>query len=242
MHLIVEITNSCPAKCSFCVVKKERKEKSSIELPMFRRILDLFEPDKITISGGEPSTVNDLEKYVNMAKAYGSVTVVTNCFNPVKVLESNADFIQVSLDAYGKKHDEIRGIDGLWERAVFVLKNAKNSFIRFTLMDSNIDDLRRIKEEFPEKRILVMPEFYSDVSSTVLRIVKEEKLGILPTNCPMGKQIVITAELDILPCPLYRLRLGNLLEDPHRAFERLEKLRPYPCGKRYHVVATTHEK
>jgi MoaA/NifB/PqqE/SkfB family radical SAM enzyme len=242
MHLIAEITNSCPAKCAFCVVKRERKGKSSIDLQTFRDVLDIFEPNKITISGGEPSTVSDLEKYVNLAKTYGSVTVVTNCFNPAKILACDADFIQVSLDAYGNRHDEVRGIDGLWENAVYILRSTKNSFIRFTLMDSNIDDLRRIRQEFPEKKIFVMPEFHSKIKPTTLRAVKEEKLGILPSNCPMGKQVVITAELDVLPCPLYRRRLGNLRKDPHKAIEKLGKLRPYPCGKHYaDVVATTYE-
>jgi len=235
MHLIVEITNSCPARCSFCVVKKERRKKSTIEIPTFIKILDLVEPNKITISGGEPSTVGNLESYVNIAKAYGSVTVVTNCFYPRKVIESGADFIQVSLDGYGRKHDESRGIEGLWERCVYVLENTENSFIRFTLTDSNLGDLRKIKEAFPNKKILVMPEFFEGVSPAILRKVKKERLGSLPSRCPVGKQIVITAELDVLPCPLYRLKLGNLLENPLEALEKLDSLDPHPCGRVYTV-------
>jgi len=233
MHLIVEITNSCPAKCSFCVVKRERKEKSTIDLATFSDIVEIFEPDKITISGGEPSVVNNLEKYVNIAKTYASVTVVTNAFNPLKILECGADFVQVSLDAYGSKHDEIRGINGLWDRAVYILRQTKNSFIRFTLMDSNLDDLRKIREEFPDKKILVMPEFFSEISPAVIRKVKEERLGPLPANCPVGKQVVVTAELDVLPCPFYRKRLGNLLENPEEVFEKLKTLKPHPCNKKY---------
>ena len=233
MHLIVEITNSCPAKCSFCVVKKERRKKSTIEIPTFTKILDLIEPSKITISGGEPSIVNNLESYVNIAKTYGSVTVVTNCFNPQKIIESGADFIQVSLDAYGEKHDESRGIEGLWKRCMYVLENTENSFIRFTLTDSNFDDLRKLKKTFPDKKILVMPEFFTGVSPAFLRKVKEEKLGILPSRCPARRQIVITAELDVLPCPLYRLKLGNLIENPLEAFEKFENINQYPCGREY---------
>jgi len=233
MHLIVEITNSCPARCDFCVVKRERKKKNTIKLTTFSEIIEIFEPNKVTISGGETSIVGDLEKYVNIAKAYASVTVVTNAFNPIKILECDADFIQVSLDAYGEKHDKIRGLNGLWDKAVYILKNTDNSFIRFTLMNSNLDDLRKIREEFPDKKILVMPEYFSEISPAIIRKVKEDRLGILPTNCPVGKQVVVTTELDVLPCPFYRKRLGNLMVNPTEVFEELKVLKPYPCGKKY---------
>lgn len=229
-HLITEITYFCPAKCSFCRVEKNEAKMS---LQTFSDVLSVFKKccDKLTISGGEPSTLVDLENYVSLAQELGyTVNVVTNGFNAKNVLSTTADMIEVSIDAYGEKHDQSRGTP-LWKNILKLLEDER-SVIRFTLTDQNLDDLRRIKKEFKDKIILVMPVRGSKVSQKTILAVINEDLGSLPVRCPMGKQFVVSPYGEVFPCIFYRKSLG-FYREIDSVFRKAKEVGKYSCGQPY---------
>ncbi|MEM2190761.1 MAG: radical SAM protein [Candidatus Bathyarchaeia archaeon] len=230
-HLIAEITYFCPAKCGFCIVEKSNAKMS---LQEFCEVLSVFSKlcDKLTISGGEPSTVVDLSEYVSIAKELGyTVTVVTNAFNPKIVLSTEADLIEVSLDGFGENHESSRGIVGIWKNVLKLLEDER-SIIRFTLNDNNLQDLVLLRKTFKDKEILVMPQKGIKVSQkTILEVINKD-LGKLPVRCPVGKQFVVTPYGEVLPCIFYRKSLGHFKE-LDLVLKNLTNVKKYPCSSYY---------
>lgn len=247
MQLIFEITWKCPARCPFCTVPRG---DVVMPLDLYERALGLFETlgeeISVVLSGGEPTTLPFLDRYVRIAKERGhSVTVVTNGFFPDTALNSGADLIEVSLDYWGEKQDEVRGVKGLWRNIQYLLERGRGKVvIRATLLHDNFEDLLKIHEAYHDVPMFVMP-----VRGYILKPKKEhlEALAKLENvyiadTCPAGISSFVIApglnpekELDVLACIFYRRLLGRLID-----FTRAElmtilkegrKLPRFPCEK-----------
>ena len=252
MHLITEITYRCPASCSFCPLKKE-KYPNHLSIHNFKKALKLFSEigkrKLLTISGGEPTVIRTLSKYVEVAHDYGYVvTVATNCYNPEKLLEAKPDYVQISIDAVGEQHDSSRGLM-LWHNVLKVLEYVKagelKGFVRFTLTKYNINELYILRSRLDalgiKAKIFAMPirgnpELLPD-REAILNILKSG-VAILPTRCPAGKgQFVITPDKRVLDCIFHREELGTLkkfdVDELAQILEKGKKLKEYPCGEPY---------
>ena len=249
MQLIFEITWNCPAKCKFCVVPKGNV---IIDLELYERALKLFKGlDKnmsVVLSGGEPTTIPWLDKYVGLAKNLGySVTVVTNGFFPDTAIYSGADLIEVSVDYWGTKHDENRGVKGLWNHINHLLQKAKGKVvIRATLLNDNYEDLLKIHETYPDIPMLVMPVrgYVIKPSKKHLEALAKLENVYIANNCPAGISSFVIApglnpekELDVLACIFYRKLLGRLRkftkDELEKILEEGRKLPRFPCEKQY---------
>jgi len=240
MHLIFEITHKCPAKCPQCPLKTNR---TTIDVTTFGKAINMFRnvPSRrylLTISGGEPSVLDNLAEYVREGKNTGyTVTIVTNGYNPERVVSAKPDAIQVSIDYYGKRHDENRGVK-LWDNIQYLLRKIERGevagFARMTLTKDNIQDLKKVYENF-DVPILAMPiKGNHNKTPTEEQIKEAKKYAILPKTCPVGKgQFVLTPELRALDCIFTRNFVGSLNPADANSFEELVKkygkLDPYPC-------------
>jgi len=236
MQVIAEITHACPCKCRFCTI---RKNASLMRLSDFEKALKLFQEvgaDKAVISGGEPSIVSNLDYYVFLAKRLGyTVTVATNGYYPQRVLEATPDAIQVSIDYYGERHDQLRGVHGLFENAWKLVKKAHlrepapEVMIRTTLLGDNFKDILHIRRRLDEEGmedvpILVMPVRGAGIKIDQQLLVKISQTdGILiADSCPAGKEsFVITPEMDVLACIFYRKKLGKLRNFDHEELQEI---------------------
>jgi len=246
--LIFEITRYCPARCPFCTVPKDN---ARMPLELYEGALDLFVrrlgPVDVVLSGGEPSTVPILDLYIVAAKRRGcAVTVVTNGFNPHKLLgalKAGADLIEVSLDYASRKQDEVRRVPGVYENVKWLIERAKpRVVVRSTLLPDNLDDVVKIAETYPDVPVFVMPVRGMGWRPPVEWI---ERLSALPNvavsdSCPVGiNSFVLTPgrdqyrEIDVLPCIFYRARLGTLRdftdEELDEILEKGRKLPRFPC-------------
>jgi len=247
MQLIFEITWKCPARCRFCTVPKGGV---TVDLGLYERALRLFrdlDTDmSVVLSGGEPTTIPYLDRYVKLAKKLGyCVTVVTNGFFPDTALNSGADLIEVSVDYWGERHEQSRGVKGLWKHITYLLENGRGKVvIRATLLHDNFQDLLKIHEEYPDILMLVMP-----VRGYIVKPKREHLEALsrlenvyIANNCPAGiSSFVIapgldwTKELDVLACIFYRRLLGRLRKFTRDELERIleegKKLPRFPCEK-----------
>jgi len=250
VQLIFEITWFCPAKCAFCLVPK-----MEITLPLsdYRRILEIFRQHyedsgyAVVLSGGEPSTVPTLKEYVDAARELGyEVTIVTNAFNIRNVLDSRPDVVELSLDYYGSRHDESRGVKGLFDKAMklvsLAVQNGISVVVRSTLMNDNIQDILKIRGHldrcgFKEVPVLGMPVRGAPKLKPSRQQI-EELLNIdgiyLSDSCPAGiSSFVITPKREVLACIFYRKRLGQFQEFTKDEFDEIiengAKIPRFPC-------------
>lgn len=250
VQVIFEVTWVCPARCRFCTVPKTMEY---MRVEDFERVLRLFrdyfkgEDLEAVISGGEPSVLPDLKRYVEVARGMGfTVTVVSNGFNPERVVEASPDAVEVSLDYIRGRHDASRGVPGLFDNCLRLIELAGERgitvVVRSTAVRDNIDDileLRRLLDEkgFKDTLILVMPVRGSPglkPSRGQLERLEKTSGVVLSDTCPAGVQsFVVTPRGEVLACIFYRRVLARLKEYSLREIEEAvregARIPRFPC-------------
>ncbi len=175
-YAIFYVTSRCNARCAHCFAWKlvddsnRRKEMSLEEIEKIAK--NWGKMLIVNLTGGEAYLRDDLPEIVEIFKKYTGVEIVaipSNGFMTEKILEIINKLLKrfpdlhfrfaFSVDGIGKKHDDIRGVPGGFEklmktiREVIKLKKEYNNFSVFTnscFMQQNQDDfidiLKFIKE------------------------------------------------------------------------------------------------
>lgn len=131
---ILELTDQCNFNCIWCYAKSglsgQHMSKENV-----KRIIEILANSKIiqiTFSGGEPLLYPHLKESIKIAKDYGMVVHVnTNGYFLTKKLakelyDLGLTQVQINIDSLDfRKHDQIRGKKGSFDRAIKALKNAK---------------------------------------------------------------------------------------------------------------------
>ncbi|ATZ61258.2 MAG: putative mycofactocin radical SAM maturase MftC [Firmicutes bacterium] len=132
-NLTIMVTGECQCNCEHCLAHKmdEGVELSKNEIfDVIDQALELG-VSQITFEGGEPTLrkdLTDLIEYIDKSKA--TSMIVTNGQHlskdyVKKLKEHGADYINVSIDSpYREKHDEFRGVEGLFDCATEGIKNS----------------------------------------------------------------------------------------------------------------------
>lgn len=154
------ITNQCNSHCVTCNAW-QKAELSFIEIDALRELLQkpLFsEVQHVGISGGEPSTFNELLDHISVILGVlpkiETLSITSNCIlsdfwikNITKVNElckkNNVYFqFNISLDGIGKMHDKIRGTKGNFDNTSkvidFVRANSVNYQLHTTIDKYNV--------------------------------------------------------------------------------------------------------
>ena len=157
-----QVTYRCNLRCSFCgywKMKNRRAEELSVsEFALGARKLRKLAPMFISLAGGEPLIRKDLPQIVNVVSAYHFPFITTNGWlvtqERAKMLfESGLIGAVVSLDfADQKQHDENRGKEGAFARAVEAVKyfveartdKIQKVNITAVLLKENIDEIEKL--------------------------------------------------------------------------------------------------
>lgn len=172
--LIFFVTSRCNARCPFCLYYEQVNNPVAS-----KEELTVFEVDKIAasygklhylgISGGEPFVRKDM---VELCEAFiqrcdvAVIDIPSNFYYRNNMLEFVTRLLskynrvtldlQLSIDHIGKKHDELRLVDGLYNRAIetfkqldFLRKKFSNLHLKVNVvyMDENKNDLNYIFDE-----------------------------------------------------------------------------------------------
>ncbi len=151
-YLVHALTARCNARCGFCAWNPEFYDpRDQLDTAAIERLYaDAREAGFIGVSiwGGEPLVHKDIERILRHAKSLGLITnMVTNGFlleRKMHVLPL-VDRLCISVDHPSSKHDEIRGIRGLFDRIVESTREVrrrdpgKTIIFIYTLQKSNAD-------------------------------------------------------------------------------------------------------
>lgn len=120
----------CNGRCVFCDIWK-RKESGKDELSPTEigALFKQFHPvDVLRITGGEPFVRKDIAEVIDRAHEACSPAMIhltTNGLLADRIVETVQSIkrpdkihIKISIDSVGDKHDEIRGIPGIYEKAM----------------------------------------------------------------------------------------------------------------------------
>ncbi len=170
VYLVHALTARCNARCGFCAWNPEFYDpKEQLSTPAIK---ELYSDARrlgfigLSIWGGEPLLHPDFEEIAGHAHDLGLLTnMVTNGFLLPKKLDAVArtiDRVSISLDHPSSKHDELRGIRGLFDtivegtRALRRRVPDKTIIYVCTLQKANVDvrTLRQLAELMADLGVL----------------------------------------------------------------------------------------
>jgi MoaA/NifB/PqqE/SkfB family radical SAM enzyme len=129
-------TARCDLRCTTCERwthqgnKEEELSLAQIEelLGTFRRAGCMV----VTMWGGEPTLRSDLPQILRHAKELGYRTsICSNCNQLARKVDKivpHLDVLLCSLDGVGEVHDQIRGVEGLFDRVVAGIEAARGGY------------------------------------------------------------------------------------------------------------------
>jgi len=134
LRVMIGLTYFCQCKCAHCGMgffsKNKERELTTKEWINFIESLSFKKTKMVYFFGGEPLLRNDIFQLINKAKEKGFLTMLdTNGYllsdaMAKKLKKAGLDVIEVSIDnSEAKIHDSLRGIEGVFERAVSGIKN-----------------------------------------------------------------------------------------------------------------------
>lgn len=135
-RIVLMVTDLCNSRCSHCNIWQQKSTPNLLTPQEIEKIFSdtLFKDIESVIgTGGEATTRPDLEEYylsLHRALPKATLQLSTNALLPEKALnlaklmvQNNINFeVGVSLDGIGRRHDEIRGRNGNFEKANWLLE------------------------------------------------------------------------------------------------------------------------
>ena len=219
----LEITKLCNAGCDFCDYWQTRHEERLTDYsPVIRKINPLV----VVITGGEPMLRKDLPDIVRQVKNssfYIFTSMVTkgdllSVEKAEELFDAGLDQIAVSLDFNDKKHDQYRGIDGLWDHLSELLpklgkrfKNKKSVLINTIIMDDNLDEIIDLSRRAREWNIGISFSSYSVMKTNnnthLIQNAKTQKIKELVSELidlrKQWKGTILTTEYYLKQIPGY---------------------------------------
>ena len=152
------ITNRCDNHCKFCSFDSGipmENELTREEIFGIIRQAEALGVEDIHITGGEPTTRQDLFEILQYAKEYfsGQVRMISNSNNLTadflkRLKENGVENLMLSLDGDATTHDFLRGRKGSYANVIAAAQNAirEEMNVRFSLV-ANKMNLKTVKGE-----------------------------------------------------------------------------------------------
>jgi len=200
VNITVSVSYRCNSRCKTCNVWLLPND--DLVLDEWDRVFQSLgkAPYWFTFSGGEPTWREDLPEMVESAYRHcqpGIINIPTNGIQDrvipprieriLQIARKSEVIINLSLDAVGEKHDEIRGVKNNWSRAMSTyrqLKDLQRTYSNLTVGIHTVISSYNI-DSFPELCEFVQTELKPD--SFITEIAEERVeldtvgLGITPT-------------------------------------------------------------
>lgn len=159
--LTFHITNKCNARCVMCfnwqTLNKNYQDLTLEEIDKFSKTMGLL--PNLSLSGGEPFLREDL---VEICKIFyknnkiKKIAIPTNCLLPDLIIKKTEELLKscpirlklcLSVDGRGKTHDQIRRVDGAFEKFQETFKKIIPLTEKFFQLQININTTISNKNE-----------------------------------------------------------------------------------------------
>lgn len=158
-YVLWDCSRNCNLHCAHCGAIKEKYNKE-LNTAQLKNLIDQLAKIKVRFfaaTGGEPLLRKDLLEVMKYASEKGIKTgFATNGYFideevAKKIKEANISSIQISLDGIEKTHNEIRGNNQSFQRAINAIKLLQKQKIKLvsvatTLTPMNFNELNKLKE------------------------------------------------------------------------------------------------
>ena len=180
LHVNMQILYSCNFRCRICDFWKDPyldAPRLSLEnIEVISRKLSHFGPMMISVGGGEPLLHPDLIPMTKiLAKRHFPIMICNgwyiNSENSRELFKAGMREVSISVDyADPQKHDEQRGMEGAFDRAINALKilnenrTAPNQRVHMisVVMDDNLDDIEKLIQLAKSIGVTYLVTLYSD--------------------------------------------------------------------------------
>ncbi|MBN1551004.1 radical SAM protein, partial [bacterium] len=151
-YLVFFVTKNCTAKCKHCLLGDRAVSHDEFTLDEIEKMTYTMDPLLfLLITGGDPFLRDDVVDIVKLFYKYPgfrNLGMPSNGFLSDKIVPAveqilrdckGIDFaVDISIDAVGGDHDRIRGVPGLFDRAVDTYKNLKKLQDRYRNFNLNV--------------------------------------------------------------------------------------------------------
>ncbi len=171
----LEVTKRCNAKCDFCDYWKTKKEDAISDYgPVIKKI----DPMMVSITGGEPLLRLDLPDLIRGIKKAVPIIYVGMITNGAlltlekakKLKAAGINQIGISLDYLDERHDQSRGIPGLWKHVSELIPQLpKLGFdaiiLNWIILEENFEQTLAVAEQAKAWGVRVSYTAYSDLKN-----------------------------------------------------------------------------
>jgi MoaA/NifB/PqqE/SkfB family radical SAM enzyme len=117
-----EVTDSCTCYCKHCDHGGPRDDSKILKPADYKEYMKVLRPCVVQVSGGEPLMRPDLEEVIRSIKTDSGIPYIILVSNwshmteerYVRLKQAGSDEFCVSLDFPDERHDEFRGLPGLY--------------------------------------------------------------------------------------------------------------------------------
>lgn len=184
----LEVTKLCNAGCDFCDYWQTQHE---VRLDDYTAVLKKINPLVVTITGGEPMIRKDIANIIRQIKASSVYTFramitkgdLLDVDKAAEFFDAGLHQISISLDFLSDKHDESRGIPGLWAHLSklipeLVRLNKGVIALNTIIMDDNLDQILDFAHQAKDWGVRISYSSYSVMkTSNDAHLVIDEKIG-----------------------------------------------------------------
>lgn len=186
-----EVTYRCNARCKHCHLgRAEGKVEERRAAPQrYGELCRELKPVVAQISGGEPLLRRDLEQIVEALKQPDRAPYIVLTTNGIlltkekylSLLEAGVDEFSLSLDYPDERHDDFRGVPGLFKKIETLVKetsseNGSAITLSCVIQDDNFRDLIRIAELSREWKVRMNFSTYTPLrtNNSAYMVAKDE--------------------------------------------------------------------
>ena len=224
------VTRECNMKCSHCYINAtDKKLEDELSTAEAKKVIDqIYQVSSplLILSGGEPMMRSDIYELIEYGTkkglkiGLGSNGYLIDDAVAKKLKEAGIATVSISIDSsIPAQHDEFRGVQGAWEKAVNACKALRKQGIlvqvNTTLTHDNydqIDDIMTLAESIgvenfhlfflvPTGRGIkledISPQKYEDMITNTFAKVHKHRLNVKPSCAPQFMRIAQGMGLDM---------------------------------------------
>jgi MoaA/NifB/PqqE/SkfB family radical SAM enzyme len=169
-----EVTDACTCYCKHCDHGGPRDTSHDLKPPEYKKYMEVLRPCVVQISGGEPLMRPDLTEVVRSIKTDSGLPFIILVSNwslmteerYVQLRKAGVDEFCVSLDFPDERHDEFRGLPGLYRHLSTVVPKVAalgydDIVLNNCITSSNVEEINSVADKAAEWGVNINYSAYS---------------------------------------------------------------------------------